>query len=65
MVVWVTRSLQPEKWSAIREIGVEYDAALVVTTLRANPQSLPVARLRSLCGASRSPTTALRPCCTG
>jgi hypothetical protein len=39
-VVWVTRSLAPEKWTAIREIGVEYDAALVVTTLRANPQSL-------------------------
>ncbi len=28
-----------EKWTAIREIGVEYDAALVVTTLRATPQS--------------------------
>ena len=38
-VVWVTRSLDPEKWTAIREIGVEYDAALVVTTLRATPQS--------------------------
>ena len=41
VVVWVTRSLAPEKWTAIREIGVEYDAALVVTTLRATPQSLP------------------------
>jgi len=41
VVVWVTRSLQPEKWSAIREIGVQYDAALVVTTLRANPQAFP------------------------
>ena len=39
VVVWVTRSLLPEKWTAIREIGVEYDAALVVTTLRATPQS--------------------------
>ena len=39
MVVWVTRSLEPEKWTAIREIGVEYDAALVVTTERATPQS--------------------------
>ena len=38
-VAWVTRSLTAEKWTAIREIGVEYDAALVVTTLRANPQS--------------------------
>jgi hypothetical protein len=40
-VVWVTRSLDPEKWSAIREIGVEYDAALVVTTLRKTPQTPP------------------------
>ncbi|MGA3083060.1 MAG: hypothetical protein ABSD44_17045 [Terracidiphilus sp.] len=40
-VTWVTRSLTPEKWSAIREIGVEYDAALVVTTLRPDPQSPP------------------------
>jgi hypothetical protein len=39
VVVWVTRSLAPEKWTAIREIGVEYDAALVVTTLRATPQA--------------------------
>jgi hypothetical protein len=38
-VAWVTRSLIAEKWTAIREIGVEYDAALVVTTLRATPQS--------------------------
>jgi hypothetical protein len=43
VVVWVTRSLSAEKWTAIREIGVEYDAALVVTTLRATPQSLPSA----------------------
>jgi hypothetical protein len=41
VVVWVTRSLEPEKWTAIREIAVEYDAALVVTTLRANPQAAP------------------------
>lgn len=38
-VVWVTRSLAGEKWTAIREIGVAFDAALVVTTLRATPQS--------------------------
>jgi hypothetical protein len=43
VIVWATRSLEPENWTAIREIGVEYDAALVVTTLRANPQSLPAA----------------------
>ncbi len=39
VIVWVTRSLEAEKWTAIREIGVQYDAALVVTTLRATPQS--------------------------
>jgi len=38
-IAWVTRSLAAEKWTAIREIGVEYDAALVVTSLRATPQS--------------------------
>lgn len=41
IVVWVTRSLQVEKWTAIREIGVLYDAALVVTTNRAAPDSTP------------------------
>ena len=39
VVVWVTRSLAVEDWTTIREIAVEYDAALVVTTKRANPQS--------------------------
>jgi hypothetical protein len=39
IVVWVTRALDAEKWTAIREIGVQYDAALVVTTLRPTPQS--------------------------
>jgi hypothetical protein len=41
VVVWVTRSLEAENWTAIREIGVEWDAALVVTTQRATPQSSP------------------------
>lgn len=39
VIVWVTRALDAEKWTSIREIGVEYDAALVVTTLRPTPQS--------------------------
>jgi hypothetical protein len=43
IVVWVTRSLDREKWSAIREIGVLYDAALVVTTLRNAPDASPAA----------------------
>lgn len=41
VVVWVTRALDGQKWTAIREIGVEYDAALVVTTYRASPQASP------------------------
>ncbi len=41
IVAWVTRSLAVENWTAIREIGVVYDAALVVTTDRAGPQSPP------------------------
>ena len=41
IVVWVTRSLEVEKWTSIREIGVVYDAALVVTADRPGPQSLP------------------------
>jgi len=41
IVTWVTRSLAVEKWTAIREIGVVYDAALVVTADRATPQSAP------------------------
>jgi hypothetical protein len=41
IVVWVTRAMDSEKWNAIREIGVIYDAALVVTTSRTNPQASP------------------------
>jgi hypothetical protein len=43
VIVWVTRALSPEKWTAIREIGVLYDAALVVTTERSSPDGLPSA----------------------
>ena len=49
VITWVTRALDAEKWTAIREIGVKYDAALVVTTWRPTPQSPPVALGR--CGA--------------
>ncbi len=41
VVVWVTRALDGQKWTAIREIGVEYDAALVITTFRASTQASP------------------------
>lgn len=41
VLVWVTRALDGQKWTAIREIGVQYDAALVVTTYRSSPQASP------------------------
>ena len=43
VIVWVTRALQAQGWTSIREIGVLYDAALVVTSRRANPDSSPSA----------------------
>ena len=43
VIVWVNRALTVEKYTAIREIGVQYDAALVVTVARATPQSAPSA----------------------
>ena len=48
VIIWVTRALQAEKWTSIREIGVLYDAALVVTTLRGNPDAIPSADTFSL-----------------
>ena len=41
VVNWVTRALQEQKWTAIREIGVQYDQALVITTSRNSPQGAP------------------------
>ena len=41
VVVWITRALDGQKWTAIREIGVQYDAALVVTTYRSSAQASP------------------------
>ena len=41
IAVWLSRSLEAANWTSIHEIGVEYDAALVVTEQRANPQAAP------------------------
>jgi len=41
VVNWVTRALQEQKWTAIREIGVQYDQALVITTNRSSAQGTP------------------------
>jgi hypothetical protein len=64
IIVWVTRSLEAEKWSSIREIGVLYDAALVVTTLRANPQASPGSDTLNLWSASLT-THAITPLLKG
>jgi hypothetical protein len=40
-IAWVTQALKAEKWTAIREIGVQWDSAIVVTSLRETPQSTP------------------------
>jgi hypothetical protein len=64
VVAWITRSLEPEHWTQINEIGVEYDAALVVTTLRANPQSLPSSDLFTVWTASLT-THSITPVVSG
>ena len=52
IILWVTRSLAVEKWTAIREIGLLYDAALVVTTYRAKPDASPSADTFTIWNAS-------------
>ncbi len=64
IIVWVTRSLDAEKWSSIREIGVLYDAALVVTTSRTNPQASPGSDTFNLWSASLT-THAITPLLKG
>ena len=41
IINWVNHSMTKEKWTSIREIGVQYDAALVVTEQRSSTQSMP------------------------
>ncbi len=41
IIQWVNRALAAEKFTHIREIGVAWDSALVVTSERPTPQSLP------------------------
>lgn len=52
VVTWVSRALAVQDWTAIREIAVEYDAALVVTTKRATPQSAATADMFSIWSVS-------------
>jgi hypothetical protein len=64
VIVWVTRALEAERWTAIREIGVIYDAALVVTTLRPNPEASPGADTFNLWSVSLT-THAITPLLKG
>jgi hypothetical protein len=64
VIVWVTRALEAEKWSSIREIGVLYDAALVVTSLRTNPEASPSSDTFNLWSISLT-THALTPLLKG
>jgi hypothetical protein len=63
VVVWVTRALDGQQWTTIREIGVQYDAALVITSYRANMQSAANDDVYSVWNVSltdRSPTPILK-----
>jgi hypothetical protein len=51
-VAWVTQALKAEKWTDIREIGVLWDAAIVVTTERKTPQSTPASDLYTVWSVS-------------
>jgi hypothetical protein len=54
MVQWVTESLRSEHWTEIREIGVQWDAALVVTSERKSPQGAPPADIYTVWNVSLS-----------
>ena len=41
VVNWVCHSLDSQQWTVIREIGVEYDAALVITDQRKSKNAMP------------------------
>ena len=59
VVVWVTRALDGQKWTAIREIGVQYDAALVDHNLSGHSAGGDRTRTLSPSGASRLADRAL------
>jgi len=51
-VAWVTALLRAEKWTAIREIGVEYDSAIVETVDRDQPQGNPAGDMHTFWSVS-------------
>jgi hypothetical protein len=51
-VTWVTNALKAEHWTAIREIGVQWDSALVITTERKTAQSTPKSDLYTVWSVS-------------
>ena len=64
IVAWISRSLEVSKWTTIREIGVEFDAALVVTEERSNPESAPGSDIFTVWSASLT-SHVLAPLLTG
>ncbi len=53
-IAWVTQSLTAEKWTAIREIGVQWDSAIVITSLRKTPQATPPLDVQTIWAVSLS-----------
>ena len=51
-VTWVNQEMKAEKWSAIREIGVLWDSAVVITTLRESPQAMPASDVTTVWSVS-------------
>ena len=64
VVNWVRHSLDSQKWTVIREIGVEYDAALVITDQRKSRNTMPSTDRFSLWSVSLT-THAVTPLVTG
>ena len=51
-VAWVTEALKAEKWTDLREIGVLWDSAIVVTLERKTPQSTPASDIYTVWSVS-------------
>ena len=64
VVNWVRHSLDSQQWTVIREIGVEYDAALVITDQRKSKNAMPGTDTFSMWSISLT-THAATPLVTG
>jgi hypothetical protein len=64
VVNWVSHALENQPWTVIREIGVQYDAALVITAERKSKNAMPATDNFSLWSVSLT-THAATPLVTG